>query len=345
MKIFEFNAPIEKYKYKGIYVFGIMQNLQLGFDTGYIQEVDNSLFGHNCNTQSGYSGGAIINKENNCVIGIHKGKGENSNYNIGIYMKSILNDIKIKNNYFDINSSMNFPKSDSIVRKNYNFQVIIRKYNSEKPQALSMKEAAMDILGYRINLNIYSINEGDNYSSINYNFVHCIIYLYDIGNKYNLNKIYNFLMNLIKQSNNKNIMNILIGKNYNLGKEREVSELEGRQFATLNKMHFFELSPNSINSKALEFIAIALIKKYCNKELLPNDKIIEIYKPYLNALFFNNDTFLIYPTNIYDINNNYNPYLKIPKQMKESGYKIEELKKSEIIDNNKDLNEIHDITI
>ncbi len=67
-------------------------------------------------------------------------------------------------------------------------------------------------------------------------------------------------------------------------------------------MHYFELSTD-FNSKELEFIAVVLIQKYCNKTI-SNDNIIENYKPYLNEFFFNNDTVLEYPINIYDINNN-----------------------------------------
>ena len=121
------------------------------------------LLGHNCNTQSGCSGGAIINKDNNSVIGIHKGKEENSEYNIGIYMKYILNDIKTKNNYFEINSSIIFSNSDSIVGKNCYFHVIVRKYDSEIPQTLDIKEETIDIFGYIINIKLYYITGEDNF--------------------------------------------------------------------------------------------------------------------------------------------------------------------------------------
>ena len=46
---------------------------------------------HNCDTIGGYSGGGIINKDNNCVIAIHQGKKESVEYNVGIYMNSIIN--------------------------------------------------------------------------------------------------------------------------------------------------------------------------------------------------------------------------------------------------------------
>ena len=79
--IIEHNFTVEKYKNKGIYIFGIMKDLQLGFDAGYIEEVENSFMSYNCNTDSDFSGGPIINKINNCIIGIHKGKDKNLKYN------------------------------------------------------------------------------------------------------------------------------------------------------------------------------------------------------------------------------------------------------------------------
>ena len=98
--ILEYNYSIERYVNTGIYVFGIMKNLELGFDIGYIEKVEKSFLAHNCNTQSGYSGGAIINKNNNCVIAIHKGKNENESikYNLGVFIESIINDIKTFSN-------------------------------------------------------------------------------------------------------------------------------------------------------------------------------------------------------------------------------------------------------
>ena len=116
--IIEYNFSIEKYKNKGIYIFGIMKDLQLGFDAGYIEEVENSFMSYNCNTESGFSGGPIINKINNCVIGIHKGKEKDLKYNLGIYINCIINDIKSKNNYFKIDN--NIKKGNSIIKNNNN---------------------------------------------------------------------------------------------------------------------------------------------------------------------------------------------------------------------------------
>ena len=78
---------------------------------------------------------------------------------------------------------------------------------------------------------------------------------------------------------------------------------------------------------------------------------MEIYKPYLNALIFNNDAILIHPMNIYDTNKISNSY----KQIKKSVKKIKrpskvtrgsvQQTKNEIIGNNKGLNDIDEITI
>jgi hypothetical protein len=91
---------IENYKNKGIYIFGFMKDLELSFDSGYILEAKNNYLFHNCNTSAGCSGGAIINKTTNNIIGIHKAGNREKNYNIGVYMNSIINNIKSQTTYY-----------------------------------------------------------------------------------------------------------------------------------------------------------------------------------------------------------------------------------------------------
>ena len=81
---------IENYKNKGIYIFGFMKDLELSFDSGYILEAKNNYLFHNCNTTGGCSGGAIINKTTNNIIGIHQAGDEENNYNIGIIILKII---------------------------------------------------------------------------------------------------------------------------------------------------------------------------------------------------------------------------------------------------------------
>ena len=56
------------------------------------------LYFDDCNTKEGWSGSPIITKSGNLVIGIHKGyecinKQINKKYNVGVFLKYIINDI------------------------------------------------------------------------------------------------------------------------------------------------------------------------------------------------------------------------------------------------------------
>ena len=131
-KIIIFNYNIEDYIKKGIYIFGIMKDLHLGFDSGYIARIKDYMLFHNCNTNLGCSGGAIIEKTNNSIIGIHKGSYQNK-INIGIFMKNIIADIK-NNNYFkiinnDININVCNNKNKSLLPKNNKNDLNIKNIN------------------------------------------------------------------------------------------------------------------------------------------------------------------------------------------------------------------------
>lgn len=53
----------------------------------------NSVFSHKCDTLPGNSGSPLIERSSGEVIGIHWGKNESSNVNLGIDMSAIINDI------------------------------------------------------------------------------------------------------------------------------------------------------------------------------------------------------------------------------------------------------------
>ena len=93
-----------------------MKDLHLGFDSGYIVKVEDNKILHNCNTNPGCSGGAIIEKINNSIIGMHKGSYQNK-INIGIFIKYIINDIK-NSDYFKIIKNDNINDLNSIKKSN-----------------------------------------------------------------------------------------------------------------------------------------------------------------------------------------------------------------------------------
>jgi len=97
----------ELYFKKHILIFTIMEDGKIGHSNGLIEKIENYCFFHNCNVDKGYSGGVIINNNNNYIIGIHKGEDRinnniNSSINMGIFIYDIIKDIKdqvsIKNN-------------------------------------------------------------------------------------------------------------------------------------------------------------------------------------------------------------------------------------------------------
>ena len=55
-----------------------MKGEERGHDSGIIFKIEENNFIHNCNTYPGCSGGVIVNKIKNSVIGIHRGSIKNS---------------------------------------------------------------------------------------------------------------------------------------------------------------------------------------------------------------------------------------------------------------------------
>lgn len=83
------NYPLDEKKIQ-IYNFELM----LSFN-GEITNNDEQFIYYDNNTNSGWSGGPILTKDN-LVIGIHKGKIKEETKNFGINIRYIINDIKNK---------------------------------------------------------------------------------------------------------------------------------------------------------------------------------------------------------------------------------------------------------
>lgn len=82
-----------------IIIFSIMETEKRGHSSGIIKKIQNFYFFHDCNTYPGCSGGVIVNKKNNCVIGMHIGayetpKRKNKITNLGVFIKDIIDNIK-----------------------------------------------------------------------------------------------------------------------------------------------------------------------------------------------------------------------------------------------------------
>ena len=86
------------YLNKKVLIFAINTNQKIGFSNGKIKKVlGDYSFAYTCNTYKGCSGGCIINENNNCVIGIHRGELKKVNdkaINASIFIWNVINFIK-----------------------------------------------------------------------------------------------------------------------------------------------------------------------------------------------------------------------------------------------------------
>ena len=64
---------------------------------------NNYFFGHECSTYQGCSGGCIVVRNNNRVIGIHQGGHKKNSVNVGIFINDVIEDIKNKVNHCSYN--------------------------------------------------------------------------------------------------------------------------------------------------------------------------------------------------------------------------------------------------
>ena len=106
------------YENDSIYIlhYANAEEAKVSFGKG-IKKVDNYDIKHLCHTETGSSGGPILSRLTNKVIGIHKGsigRGK-CDYNIGTFLKYPLNEVKNQNK-----PEENRPK----VSKNNNYYLI-----------------------------------------------------------------------------------------------------------------------------------------------------------------------------------------------------------------------------
>ena len=114
-----FDNSVDDYKNENIYILHHpnAEEAKVSFGSG-IEKVNDCDIKHLCHTEPGSSGGPILSKITNKVIGIHKGsiaKYGKCAYNIGTFLKFPLNELKNQNKPKD-----NGPK----VSKNNNYYLI-----------------------------------------------------------------------------------------------------------------------------------------------------------------------------------------------------------------------------
>ena len=101
------DESIYYYKNEGIYILHHpnAEEAKVSFGSG-IEKGNYYDIKHKCHTECGSSGGPILSKITNKVIGIHKGYRGNK-YNLGTFLKNPLDDLKYKkkvsNNIYNVN--------------------------------------------------------------------------------------------------------------------------------------------------------------------------------------------------------------------------------------------------
>ena len=249
---------------KHIIIFGIMKTKRRGHSPGIIKYIQDHLFAHNCNTDPGCSGGAIVNKNNNCIIGLHRGEiiKKKKIINCGIFIKNIIDNIKldakpkimIKLNIKDLYTLI-FIGNCGIGTKTS----LINAYLEGKGcgQKLFFSTLGFDpslkVIQYlQKNLKLQLIDTcGQEYSIYwsNYTNIDCIILGYDITNN---NSFKNIESIWIPRTKNKSKKFYLVGNKIDLEEEREVSKEEAIELANKYGFPFCEVSARYyINVKEL----------------------------------------------------------------------------------------------
>jgi hypothetical protein len=273
-----------------------MKDLELSFDFGYILESKNNYLFHNCNTSAGCSGGAIINKTTNNIIGIHKAGNREKNYNIGVYMNSIINNIKSQTTYYyfsiilmgDYNSGKyeflekiedgkTLEKNQVIVAtnkivKSLKFNALIQFWDYDFFN--SENKYIRGIFGFNQKIFQYHLRE---------RLFDKIILFYDSRNK-NTFKNIELYYEKIKKFWIKTLLlgNTLSMENKNI---KETSDTLAKDYAKKNNIEFLEFNENTdINKFLTKLLEIMAVSKVLNEIQNPKDSINEKYNRIKNEL-------------------------------------------------------------
>ena len=103
-----------------------------------------------------------------------------------------------------------------------------------------------------------------------------ILVVYDITNRSSFENLNSWLIE-IEKNGNKNVYKLLIGNKSDLDSQRKVSKEEGKEFAQINGMEFFETSAKENYQVQDAFIQLTRdVIKTKDKSLEKNDKNIKI---------------------------------------------------------------------
>jgi len=237
--------------------------------------VNNNILHYDLNTNPGWSGGVVINKNTSSIIAIHKGGNKKKKYNAGIFIKVIIENIK-ETNYFMIKHqnplilssprqlrgrSKSSPHDRFHLSKNNAFKMIEKRIPNHDLEKLIILGASNDFPNfgnYRIIFKKPSKSQIINsYSKAKYFF-----FIFDITNKESFINIKKYMEDLKEDINSNNVHKILLGhlprlNNHFLTKFRE--SILSKQREALGESfilddYFYELKQASIKLKNFKTI-------------------------------------------------------------------------------------------
>ena len=155
---------------------GIIAKEKLIFKNPELQELNNISFAYDIGTEAGSSGSPIISEDNLRVIGLHKGASKNKKYNLGIYLKNIIELIpkkekNINENVIYCKYEINEDSVNKIIKifdntndiMDYINKVIINKKEEEKEKIKKgkyrFKEKGIIFVEYHIKENTINLNK------------------------------------------------------------------------------------------------------------------------------------------------------------------------------------------
>ena len=129
---------------KTVYILQYLDKERPFVSFGILKNVNESVFSHSCNTDSGSSGSPILYLENNKVIGIHKGAFNINNYNFGRFLNSTINDFIKKINENKITEIVLKSSKKQSIKKVYVEDREINKDNNYDYSEFKISEISSD---------------------------------------------------------------------------------------------------------------------------------------------------------------------------------------------------------
>ena len=147
----EYELYKDIYLKNSVYIINYPKGNNLKLSFGSIANIKKEKIKHTCSTESGSSGSPILLLNNNKVIGIHIGsyKEDTKNFNIGLFIKSFIDeisendDLRIKPTKFNKKFENQIQEKDNVIKEKYKkenpLKIKEKKYNEIKTNRMILK--------------------------------------------------------------------------------------------------------------------------------------------------------------------------------------------------------------